>query len=219
MRDGNASFRIGMANLGSSDLEVTLSSSGSGDAEVVFPRREFVLEPADRTTDPSGQGWLSLGDGEYSDFETVPFHVSIGEGERSSFKVRIEATGGKERGEGENIEQRIVQVREYRFTATDLAEGEKAPEVERGYEEPGDDENGGSGEDNMDEGGGAEVEDGRGKAEGPAEDLNGTLVFNGSQDSKRSTTPNKVENSGVDGLTVILAVGVVASLMYLWTVI
>jgi hypothetical protein len=202
----NISFQLGLMNPGNSSLAVKLSSDGLENGEVVFPRNGFILEPTEITKNPRGSGWFSIAPGRYSKVRKVSFWVLMDRKVDENFSVQVRAE--KSGSDASGIRPKAVQIRDYRYTIN-YAE-EEAVKVDRGYQryEEGDEspeiirKSGGdsnvSGENNSDR---KEV-----------------IILNASETSKtEEDTSSKRE--GVSGLTLLLSVGAVVSLIYLWTVI
>ncbi len=121
IRDGDASFEIGVFNLGNEPLELQVSSTvlkGGSGIRMVHDD-SIVIEPSEVTENPSGDGNWFLLDGErYVKVRKIPVRAFVDrERSTSDFEFRVDMKASPAEGNsGGDIVQTLSQVRSYRFT-------------------------------------------------------------------------------------------------------
>lgn len=112
-------YRIGFVNPSQDTLQVTLSSEPSSEYNISFTEKTFEIPPG-VTNDPTGSGWYYLGDGRYAKIHEKSFQVDISkyrDDNRVVFPIRVEAASTGSGGTDTDSRSQLIQVRNYNYRA------------------------------------------------------------------------------------------------------
>lgn len=110
-----ASFEIGLLNPGNQETMVRFSAPDSEDYNVSFPEKVRV-EGTGVETDPSGNGWYSLGSGRYVKMERVNFEVEVSKYRSSNdLNIPVEVTASSASGEEGETTADVIYIQEHNF--------------------------------------------------------------------------------------------------------
>lgn len=237
-----ASFSITLMNTGDEPLYITLEPGNVDSASVRFSNNSFTLKASEPTRNPSDEGsWYYLGDGEYVETTTVDMTVFLEDSSSESFDVDIRAQPVGNPDQTSPSRQDIVQVRSYSYSV--VSEGSDPENEEQNAEEDvgfdfGGGSSGGLGIPGVDLGG----SDGESSSNGQETDGETDVNINESEDqdsgdlesvtnssgdstdneltgdSTTSPTGNFFQSQNINGTTIILILGVMASATYLYKV-
>lgn len=220
--------------IGSSQIGLNYGSDGSA---------SFNMEASPPTESPGSEGsWFYLGDGEYIRTYKFTVQASLLESSYESFDINIRAKSAQ-KGERQNLSQ-VVQVRTYSYTIRDgnvdrrSEEEQEDPDVGFDFDQgndggfsgiPGlglqDGSQVGSGS-RSDSDGDPQVTIGDDNTSGQGDDpgteigdINNSESSSSQSSSDNSLTGSFFQSQNINGFTVILIIGVMASAVYLYRVI
>ncbi|MFB6147315.1 MAG: hypothetical protein ABEJ66_00370 [Candidatus Nanohaloarchaea archaeon] len=185
--DFTESFSIGVMNPGERTLDLYLSAENSSLYNVDFREQPVEIEPGKVTENPSGSGWYYLGDS-YIEVEEIPFTVEVQRYRKSlEIPVTVKAVyGGKSGTRVVYLREHVLRLRLDRSLAPSSDGRRKAEWKITGSREP-------------------EVEIDR---------TVGRKQDDGSADNYKQEEQKQDSGGEVNGVTAVLALGVVISLLY-----
>lgn len=194
----DADYEIGVFNLGNETLEVKLIVNDF-DGRVDFKDQEFLLQPSEISSNPSGSGWFSISGNKYVKPRKVRLNVRAQNSQNFTVDVRA-----RNPDEGGVSGPSLVQVQSHRLSYERTSDSSL-------YQEEGGD---GTEEQELEL---REIEENQSEEPGKANDdanRSGGLI----SIPDPSETENQ-QNNSLDPFTVLLSLGAAGSLYYLWSVI
>lgn len=235
-----ASYSITLMNTGDEPLYITLEPRNVEGASIRFNNNSFALRASDPTTNPSNDGsWYYLGDGEYVRTRTVEMTVFLEDSSAETFDLDIRAQPVGNPDQTSPSRQDIVQVRTYSYSITQDGSDPETEQQDSGGEDVGFDIGGNTGSGGVPEidlGGSDSGTDTAQESDGDTdvsineseneqdedqETINGSETSQNnsiSGDSTNSPTGNFFQSQNINGTTIILILGLMASVTYLYKV-
>lgn len=195
-------FEIGVMNLGDQTLRVEVSSEQSQDYQIFFPQKEIQLRPSNLTDNPAGENWYYTNNGNYVKIRKIPFKVRIDQNvstESISFPLEVQASAIGTSSSGDSSETRLVQVREFQYTL-DLNESLKSEETaENDSSNP--------------------LDGGRWREVTQPEEYDDGFQTDERIENLSDDSSEEDQEGGINGVTLLLALGTAVSIIYLFKVI